>query len=195
MRRGNREVSGNAQPGAFPTRTQRLMEPQTSVSARRTIDRRPGGSRRGHPGNNGISAVDGIKELATFWTPMALPGPSRPSLLSRTTALLAIVLVLALSVLAASPELHDRLHGRGPSAAGAVHGDGAPASHPQDSQDDDGCVVTLFSQGVVLALAVAALPFTGEVLRLSDFELVDRIIPEAPRYLLLPTQAPPLGLS
>jgi hypothetical protein len=126
---------------------------------------------------------------------MARPRLNRPSLISRTTAFLAIILVLALSVLAASPELHARLHGHGLGAIGAAHNNRGLASQAPDTEDDDGCVVALFAQGVVLALAVAALPFTGQILRLSDFELLDRINPEAPRYLLLPTQAPPPGLS
>jgi len=116
-------------------------------------------------------------------------------MLSRATALLAIGLVLALSVFAASPELHERLHGHASGAVGAAHGDKGPVGHAQDTQDDDGCVVTLFAQGLVLALAVLALAFTGRTIRLADFEHLDRIIPDAPRYLLLPTQAPPVPLS
>jgi len=126
---------------------------------------------------------------------MARPEHIRHSLLSRATASLAIMLVLALSVFAASPELHERLHGHGPVAVSGLHQDAGPAGHTQDAQDDDGCVVTLFAQGVVLALAVVALAFTGQTLRPDDFELLDRVIPDAPRYLHLPPQAPPLGLS
>jgi hypothetical protein len=126
---------------------------------------------------------------------MARLGNTRQSLLSRATASLAIGLVVALSVFAASPELHERLHGHGRVAVSSLHQDAGPAGHPQDARDDDGCVVTLFAQGVVLALAVVALAFTGQTLRSEDFELLDRVIPEAPRYLHLPPQAPPLGLS
>ncbi len=116
---------------------------------------------------------------------------SRPSLLARVTASLAVVLVLALTVLAASPELHERLHGH-PAAAAASH-EAGPASGLRADESDDGCVVTLFAQGVVLALSLLALAFTGQTIRLSDFAHVDRVIPDAPRYLRLPAQAPPLA--
>lgn len=124
---------------------------------------------------------------------MALPRQARPTLLARTTALLAVALVLALSVFAASPELHERLHGH--TAGGVVHNGASPASGPQDADGDEGCIVTLFAQGVVLALALAALAFTGQTLRPADFWVFDRITPADPRYLHLPTQAPPFALS
>jgi hypothetical protein len=123
---------------------------------------------------------------------MFLRGHSSTSLLSRSTASLAIVLVLALTVLASSPELHERLHGH-PAAAGAPHQDGGIAASAKADDSDDGCIVTLFAQGVVLALSILALAFTGQTLRLGDLALFDRVIPEAPRYLRLPTQAPPLA--
>jgi hypothetical protein len=108
------------------------------------------------------------------------------------TAALAIVLVLALTVLASSPELHERLHGHHPGAASAAHQDGIPADGAK-ADNDDGCIVTLFAQGVVLALALVALAFTGQRLHAESFELFERVVPEAPRYLHLPTQAPPLA--
>jgi hypothetical protein len=114
---------------------------------------------------------------------------NRPSLLARMTAALAVALVLCLTVLAASPDLHERLHGHNAGAASAEHHDGLPSK----ADADDGCVVTLFAHGVALALALFTLVFAGTTLRLSDFADVDRVIPESPRYLLLPTQAPPLA--
>lgn len=113
-------------------------------------------------------------------------------MLSRAAALLAVGLVLALSVFAASPELHGRLHGHDAGALGGAHGDPGKAGH---SEDDDGCVVTLFSQGLVLALAVVALAFLGRTPGFEDFDVLDRVVPDTPRYLHLPPQAPPLGLS
>jgi hypothetical protein len=105
------------------------------------------------------------------------------------TAALAIALVLALTVLAASPELHERLHGH---HADAAHQDATPVKGPA-ADHDDGCIVTLFAQGIVLALALVALAFAGQTLRSGSPALFDRVIPEAPRYLHLPTQAPPLA--
>src|SRR5580658_7012015 len=122
---------------------------------------------------------------------MFLRGHSRTTLLARSTASLAIVLVLALTVLAASPELHERLHGH--QVAAAAHHDGGLANGAKADDSDDGCIVTLFAQGVVLALSILALAFTGRTLRLGDFFVADRVVPESPPYLHLPTQAPPLS--
>lgn len=123
---------------------------------------------------------------------MFLASHSRPSLLARATASLAIGLVLALTVLAASPDLHERLHGHHAAAGMALH-DGGPAFGTSADDSDDGCIVTLFAQGVVLALSLLALAITGQTIRLADFAHLDRVIPDAPRYLHLPTQAPPLA--
>jgi hypothetical protein len=123
---------------------------------------------------------------------MFIRGHSRTTLLARSTASLAIVLVLVLSVLASSPELHERLHGHQATAA-AAHHDGGVASGAKADDSDDGCIVTLFAQGVVLALSILALAFTGRTLRLGDFFVADRVVPESPPYLHLPTQAPPLS--
>jgi hypothetical protein len=120
-----------------------------------------------------------------------MPGraKSQPTLQTRITALLALSLVLVLTVLAASPELHEWVHGH--PAATQAHATSHPGAAVPD--DDDGCVVTLFAQGIILALALFALAFTGQRLRLADFAVFDRIPPTAPSYLFLPTQAPPLG--
>jgi len=119
----------------------------------------------------------------------------RVSPLAKASASLAAVLVLALTVLAASPELHRLLHGNeaGPANA-AGHGIGQ-AGHRQATDDgDDGCVVTLFAQGIVIPLAALALAFAGRILRLIDFGRYDRVFAVAPKFLLLPSQAPPTGL-
>jgi hypothetical protein len=117
---------------------------------------------------------------------------TRHSPIERIIASLGIALVLALTVLAASPDLHERLHGHELGTTATAHHDGSRSipAHPVD--DEDGCVVTLFAQGLVLPLALVALAFTGQTLRLLDFAIADSVGPEAPRYLRLPTQAPPL---
>jgi hypothetical protein len=125
---------------------------------------------------------------------MAHNGHRQASFLTQATASFAAVLVLVLTVLAASPDLHERLHGHGPQSAGATHHSGArPTQGLPD--DDDGCVVTLFAQGVVLPLAILALAFAGRVLRLVETFTDDRFAAVAPSFLLLPSQAPPLGLG
>lgn len=127
---------------------------------------------------------------------MSLHGHLRPTLATRAVAVLASALVLALAVLAASPELHERLHGHGlhtvaAAHPGAGHGDAVPAA----PDDEDGCIVSLFAQGVVLALAAVALLRAGLALSHLRFVLRDRVPQGPPRYLRLPAQAPPLGLS
>jgi hypothetical protein len=121
-------------------------------------------------------------------------GHRQLSFLNQATASFASILVLVLTVLAASPELHERLHGHGPDSAASTHHSGArPAQGLLD--DDDGCVVTLFAQGIVLPLAILALAFAGRVLRLINTCADDRFSAVAARFLLLPSQAPPLGLG
>jgi hypothetical protein len=111
-----------------------------------------------------------------------------PPLLTRVTALFAILLVLTLAVLAASPDLHERLHGH-------MKGSSSHAAAPAQEDDDGGCVVTLFAQGVILALSFFSLVFTGQTLRRAHFAVFDRIAPSSPAYLFLPTQAPPAALT
>jgi hypothetical protein len=122
---------------------------------------------------------------------MPRKGLEHVSLLKQAIASLAAILVLVLTVLAASPELHERIHGHGPSDAPRHSGPGAG----QGQGDEDGCIVTLFAQGIVLALALLALVFADGVLRLFYSPGIDRPAAVAPRFLLLPSQAPPLGLG
>jgi hypothetical protein len=117
---------------------------------------------------------------------MRPPTRDLPSRLTRTTALLGILLVLALTVLAASPDLHERLHAHDAALPGA------PADHGAAADDDSGCVVTVFAQGVIAALLFLSLAFTGQRVRLAGLSAFDRVFPAAPSYLFLPTQAPPL---
>lgn len=118
---------------------------------------------------------------------------SRPSPFSRAIASLGVLLVLVLTVLASSPELHERIHGHAVAATAGTHSQGDSPGQPNAPDGDDGCVVTLFAQGVVLCLSLLALAFTGQTVRLPAFALLERIAPEAPGYLHLPPQAPPLG--
>jgi hypothetical protein len=110
--------------------------------------------------------------------------------------LFATALVLALTVLAASPDLHRLIHGHGDELANAAaNGAGQPGHRHADDDGDEGCVVTLFAQGIVVPLAAFALAFSGRVLRLINFDRADRIFAVAPGFLLLPSQGPPLGLG
>ena len=110
---------------------------------------------------------------------------TRPSPLARLTASLAVVLVLALSVFAASPELHGLLHDH----AAAPHA-GAPAQQG-DTDADDGCVVTLFAQGLLCVSGLIVLVFARQSLRVAACAFLERVGPPSPAFLHLPPQAPP----
>ena len=131
-----------------------------------------------------------MPKTGEIWRPVLPRLQSRPTLPMRLTASLAVLLVLALTAFSASPELHSRLHDHGSSPLAAHHDPGIPG---QDG--DEGCVVTLFMQGLVLVLALVALFYSGEVRSAASFPHSRRIAPPAPDYLHLPPQAPPVGVS
>jgi hypothetical protein len=127
-----------------------------------------------------------------FEAEMFVRNQARVTLLAQAVASFAATLVLALTVLAASPELHRLLHGHEDAPASTAAG----GSHRQPADDgDEGCVVTLFAQGIVLALVAFALAFAGRILRLIAFDRDDRGFAVAPGFLHLPSQGPPIGLG
>lgn len=98
-------------------------------------------------------------------------------LFRRVLAAGSAALVLALALLAASPELHERLH-----AAGGLVG-------------DDHCAVVLFASGVSLATsAVTVLPPVSEWQAQPAVVAVE-IFLSAPRYLHQPERGPPSNLN
>src|SRR4051812_522783 len=80
----------------------------------------------------------------------------------------SIALVLLLTVLAASPELHERIHGQ------------------VDHDDDDGCAVVLFASGVTLAVGVVALLPSAAVWHQQARSAIREIFLASPRYLHQP---------
>jgi hypothetical protein len=84
-------------------------------------------------------------------------------------------LVLALTVAAASPQLHDWLHAS----------DG--------SSGDDGCAVTLFASGVALPLGAVALAAPSLDWHEQAPVAVAEIFLAAPRYLHQPERGPPVS--
>lgn len=108
--------------------------------------------------------------------------------LRRLIAAGSTVLVLALTIFAASPAAHDWLH----AAAGgcSTHAD----QHPEGSTaDDTGCAVVLFAGGISLPVSPAALtppilaPQGVSPITAAEFFLV------SPRYLRQPERGPPLS--
>jgi hypothetical protein len=112
----------------------------------------------------------------------------------RAVAVLAAGLLMALAILAASPGLHERLHGYAAGTVAAHHGTGHSKGQAADD-DEDGCIVTLYSQGAVLPVALLALAAVSLTLRSPNLASFDRIAPESPRYLRLPAQGPPSARS
>ncbi len=119
---------------------------------------------------------------------MSRAAKRRPSLLTSLVASVAIALVLALTVLSSSPDLHDSVHGH---AKGASQHHAGPPSQGALA-DEDGCAVTLFSQGLVLALVLLAAQGAPRALRATGYPILEQLAREKARYLHLPTQAPPL---
>ncbi|MEJ1973667.1 MAG: hypothetical protein WDM96_14755 [Lacunisphaera sp.] len=104
--------------------------------------------------------------------------------LFRFTALLAVLCVLVLTVLAASPELHARLH-----AAGLEQADqSAPVGDA-----DHVCAVTLFANGLLALALFCLMLLIAPLVRRSLVRAGDEIAAARPHYRLLPAQAPPVA--
>jgi hypothetical protein len=97
----------------------------------------------------------------------------RADLFRRILAGGAAALVFALGVFAASPALHDWLHGA----------DATPA--------DDGCAVVLFASGVSVPLGAIAVAPPVERGRETRCFVPQEILLASPRYLRQPERGPP----
>ncbi len=98
----------------------------------------------------------------------------------RLWALGAAALVLLLTVLAVSPQLHTAFHG---------HDDDCAAENSQD----EGCVVTLFAAGVTAAPTPLVVVAPPQAHLRADFSPHSEIFVSPPRYLHQPERGPPLG--
>jgi hypothetical protein len=98
---------------------------------------------------------------------------------SRATAILAALCVFVLTLLAASPEWHARFHG-----------DETAQSIPVGAADHE-CAVTLFAGGVEALLVVCLLMLVRPLVRGVMVSATDLIAVARPRYLLVPSHAPP----
>ncbi len=97
----------------------------------------------------------------------------------RATALLAALCVFVLSLLAASPEWHAKFHDHE-----------SAQSMPVGAADHE-CAVTLFATGVeallIFCLAMLVRPLARSLVR----PVTDEVAIARPRYLLVPSHAPP----
>jgi hypothetical protein len=96
----------------------------------------------------------------------------------RLLALGAAALVLLLTVLAVSPQLHTAFHG---------HTDDCAAANAQD----EGCVVTLFAAGVTAAHAPLVVVAPPQTYLRAEFSPHFEIFVNPPRYLHQPERGPP----
>lgn len=104
--------------------------------------------------------------------------------------MVAVALVLMLAVFSASPALHAWLHAHDGTHQATLggHDQSAPG---QD--DDDGCAITMFTNGVTTALVAMLVLIVA--LRLLDFLVPAeaKVFRQAPRYWLPPLCGPPLS--
>jgi hypothetical protein len=107
----------------------------------------------------------------------------RPRPFHRFTAFLAVLSVVALGILAASPDLHAWVH----------HADASPATnHALPVSDADHvCAVTLFANGLLALALFCLLLLLAPVARDGLVRALDEIAATEPRYRLLPAQGPP----
>jgi hypothetical protein len=139
-----------------------------------------------------------------------------PSLSTRLVAGAGIALVLLLNVLASSPEAHAWIHGgcgctannanangsvgqllnalgASPAARAWIQNHSGTHNHDPANPHDDGCVVTLFAQGLVTATVFAALVIPLFRLIAVAVQPGGALRLPAPHYLLPPLCGPPQG--
>lgn len=100
--------------------------------------------------------------------------PSTAGFFRRFLAAGGAALVLALTVLAACPRMHDWLHDDSRAAG------------------DDGCAVVLFSNGVSMPLGVVAVVPPVPAWHARSLAVADEILLAPPRYLRQPGRGPPV---
>jgi hypothetical protein len=113
----------------------------------------------------------------------ARPPAALADRLRRILAAGGVALVLALTVLAASPAAHAWLHSH----------EEDHADHPA-TVDVDTCAVAMFANGVSPDLGQPALGAPVAVVRAIALTTADGIFLVSPRYLRQPERGPPQGL-
>lgn len=119
--------------------------------------------------------------------PALLTNVRSPRLPHRLLAATVAALVLLLSVLTVSPALHADLHACGHDHS---HSPKAPAGNPDS---EDGCVVSLFGQGITAGSAPVLLATPAGAFLAPSFSRPAEIIFSSPRYLHQPGRGPPLS--
>lgn len=109
-------------------------------------------------------------------------------------------LVFTLSLLSASPDLHAKLHAHDhdeigehshDSASGHRHADHV---HSQAEDNDDGCAIVLFGNGVTTPLALPQIVAPAAAWSVTLAPAPDELLLSAPRYLSQPGRGPPANV-
>ena len=105
---------------------------------------------------------------------------------------MAAALVFALTVFAASPELHAWLHSYDAPGTHHAHTVAHPGADAAPDPDDD-CAVVMFAQGVLAALLLVFFGiFAGRVAAFAP-TYVEHLVSRAPDFLLPPLCGPPVS--
>lgn len=110
-----------------------------------------------------------------------------PTFLHRMMAGLGVALVLLLSAMAASPELHAWVHGDGNASEHSTPG------HEPGGDDDHECAVTLFSHGAEAMLVFCLVMLVRPLARSMTMRAPGWVAVARPYYWLVPSHAPPVG--
>lgn len=112
--------------------------------------------------------------------------PRTHSLVHRYAAVLGIMLILISSVMAFCPDLHEAV---------CHHHDNAPLHDSTSEASADGCFITQFGQGHVLALLIpVSIPFPKTTC-VAPLASRGELVVAGVRYQFPPGRGPPLGLS
>ncbi len=110
--------------------------------------------------------------------------------LHRLVAMLGVALALALSVFAVRPDAHEWLHHHDNTPA-CNHSHSSESHQDNDAGDIEGCVITQFAQGHVLAaLIFVSLLLVGRVL-VTTFIVDEALVLSTPHFRLPHGCGPP----
>ena len=104
--------------------------------------------------------------------------------------MVAVAVVMLLAVFSASPPLHAWLHSHDGTHQAKFGGHDQPAP---GQDDDDGCAIVIFANGVVAAIVAILAPMV--TLRRINLVAVGgaEVFRQVPRYWLPPLCGPPLS--
>lgn len=97
-----------------------------------------------------------------------------------------VLVVLALAVLAVSPDAHAWLHAHERNSRTAA------SDNPSNAPDNDGCAITLYTHGITAALDIPRLAAPKEDWWQMPAAIQQALYLSVPRYLRQPERGPPV---